>query len=42
VATNGKSIYDATASPLTAKSYPHHEEPNLYRTHTNTTETNHF
>ncbi|MEC8458191.1 MAG: alkaline phosphatase D family protein [Bacteroidota bacterium] len=42
LAKNGKSIFDVTASPLTAKSYPHHEEPNLYRTHTNTTETNHF
>jgi alkaline phosphatase D len=42
LAANGKAIYDATASPLTAKSYPHHEEPNQYRTHTNTTETNHF
>ena len=42
VADNGKVIYDATASPLTAKSFPHHEENNIYRTHSNTTETNHF
>ena len=42
ITDNGKSIYDATASPLTAKSFPHHEENNIYRTHTNTTETNHF
>jgi alkaline phosphatase D len=42
VAENGKAIYDATASPLTAKSFPHHEENNIYRTHSNTTETNHF
>jgi len=42
VADNGKAIYDATASPLTAKSFPHHEENNIYRTHSNTTETNHF
>lgn len=41
-AENGKAIYDATASPLTAKSFPHHEENNIYRTHINTTETNHF
>ena len=42
VADNGKTIYDATASPLTAKSFPHHKENNIYRTHSNTTETNHF
>jgi alkaline phosphatase D len=42
VTDNGKVIYDATASPLTAKSFPHHEEKNIYRTHSNTTETNHF
>ena len=42
ITDNGKSIYDATASPLTAKSFPHHEENNVYRIHTNTTETNHF
>ena len=42
ITDNGKSIYDATASPLTAKSFPHHDENNVYRTHTNTTETNHF
>ena len=42
VADNGKAIYDATASPLTAKSFPHHEENNIYRSHSNTTETNHF
>ena len=42
VAENGKVIYDATASPLTAKSFAHHEENNIYRTHDNTTETNHF
>ena len=42
ITDNGKSIYDATASPLTAKSFPHHEENNIYRTHVNTTETNHF
>ena len=42
ITDNGKAIYDATASPLTAKSFPHHDENNIYRTHTNTTETNHF
>ena len=42
VADNGKAIYDATASPLTAKSFPHHEENNIHRIHSNTTETNHF
>ena len=42
ITDNGKAIYDATASPLTAKSYPHHTEPNIYRTHSNTTETNNF
>ena len=42
VADNGKVIYDATASPLTAKSFPHHEENNIHRIHSNTTETNHF
>lgn len=41
-ADNGKVIYDATASPLTAKSFAHHDEENLFRTHVNTTETNHF
>lgn len=37
-----KVILEGTASPLTAKSFPHHDEPNETRVHEGTTEVNHF
>ena len=40
--SSGKHVYEATASPITAKSFPHHNEHNVYRTHLGTTETNHY
>ena len=35
-------IVEATASPLTARAFPHHKERNLNRVHANTTDTQHF
>jgi alkaline phosphatase D len=40
--TKNHAILEATASPLTAKSYPHHEEVNETRLHQKTTASNHF
>lgn len=35
-------IVEATASPLTARAFPHHKEQNMNRVHENTTDTQHF
>jgi len=40
--TNRLPILEATASPLTAKSFPHHMEANETRVHEGTTAENHF
>lgn len=40
--SNGRKLFDATASPLTAKSFAHHNEANTLRLHERTTEANHF